>query len=68
MTIEAKTIPDYLVLARGNQAEVARQLECARGTISKYAHDTKGQLHAVVDGVLMVAHGGRGKRRWKEKA
>ncbi|VEB99986.1 Phage NinH protein [Cedecea lapagei] len=68
MTIEAKTIPDYLVLARGNQAEVARQLECDRATIAKYARDAKGQFHAVVCGVLMIAQGGRGKRRWEKKA
>lgn len=68
MITNVETIPDYLVLARGNQAEVARQLECSRGTIGKHARDTKGQHHAVINGVLMIAKGERGKHRWKERA
>lgn len=61
MTPTIKTIPDILIEVRGNQSEAARQLACSRNTILRYSRDTKAQFHAIVNGVLMVHQGGRGK-------
>ncbi|WP_097416839.1 protein ninH [Escherichia coli] len=47
---------------RGNQTEVARMLSCARGTVLKYNRDSKGERHVIVNGVLMVKQGKRGRR------
>ncbi|HBN6007113.1 TPA: protein ninH, partial [Enterobacter cloacae] len=52
---------DILIEVRGNQSEAARQLACSRNTILRYSRDTKAQFHAIVNGVLMVHQGGRGK-------
>ncbi|WP_371333280.1 protein ninH [Klebsiella quasipneumoniae] len=61
MTPSIKTIHDILVEVRGNQSEAARKLACSRNTILRYSRDTKAQFHAIVNGVLMVHQGGRGK-------
>lgn len=61
MTFTVKTIPDLLVETRGNQSEVARILSCNRGTVMKYNRDTNGKYHAIVNGVLMMKHRGRGR-------
>ncbi|RBU94457.1 protein ninH [Escherichia coli] len=45
-----------------NQTEVARMLSCARGTVLKYNRDSKGERHVIVNGVLMVKQGKRGRR------
>lgn len=52
-----------VIQTRGNQTEVARMLSCARGTVLKYNRDSKGERHVIVNGVLMVKQGKRG-RRW----
>ncbi|EJW0402386.1 Rha family transcriptional regulator [Escherichia coli] len=57
-----KTIPELLIQTRGNQTEVARMLSCARGTVLKYNRDSKGERHVIVNGVLMVKQGKRGRR------
>ncbi|ELC6107231.1 protein ninH, partial [Escherichia coli] len=51
-----------LIQTRGNQTEVARMLSCARGTVLKYNRDSKGERHVIVNGVLMVKQGKRGRR------
>ncbi|ENF7816117.1 protein ninH [Enterobacter soli] len=61
MTPAIKTIPEMLIETYGNQTEVARRLSCHRDTVKRYLHDTKAQHHAIVNGVLMVHQGGRGK-------
>lgn len=61
MTPSIKTIPDILVEVRGNQSEAARRLSCHRDTVKRYLHDKEAQHHAIVNGVLMVHQGGRGK-------
>lgn len=61
MTFSVKTIPDMLIETYGNQAEVARRLNCSRNTVLKYVGDKTGKMHAIVNGVLMV-HRGWSKR------
>jgi hypothetical protein len=61
MTFSIKTIPELLIETRGNQTEVARRMTCSRGTVLKYSRDTKGERHAIVNGVLMVMQGKRGR-------
>ena len=60
--IKIQTIPELLIQTRGNQTEVARMLSCARGTVLKYNRDSKGERHVIVNGVLMVKQGKRGRR------
>ena len=50
-----------LVEAYGNQTEVARRLNCSRGTVRKYVDDKAGKMHAIVKDVLMVHRG------WSER-
>ncbi|EES8205065.1 protein ninH, partial [Escherichia coli] len=38
-----------------------RMLSCARGTVLKYNRDSKGERHVIVNGVLMVKQGKRGR-------
>lgn len=61
MNATIQTIPELLIQTRGNQTEVARMLSCARGTVLKYNRDSKGERHAIVNGVLMVKQGKKGK-------
>lgn len=61
MTPSIKTIPELLIATYGNKAEVARQLSCDRSTVKRYARDNECKHHAIVNGVLMVHQGGRGK-------
>lgn len=65
MIADIQTIPELLVKTRGNQTEVARMLNANRGTIRKYARDSKAQGHAIVNGILMIFRGhlGEHKRR-----
>ncbi|MFV7955680.1 phage NinH family protein [Escherichia coli] len=62
MNATIQTIPELLIQTRGNQTEVARMLSCARGTMLKYNRDSKGERHVIVNGVLMVKQGKRGRR------
>lgn len=62
MNATIQTIPELLIQTRGNQTEVARMLSCARGTVLKYNRDSKGERHVIVNGVLMVKQGKRGRR------
>ncbi|EQC3939135.1 protein ninH [Escherichia coli] len=55
-------VPELLIQTRGNHTEVARMLSCARGTVLKYNRDSKGERHVIVNGVLMVKQGKRGRR------
>ncbi|EFE9078384.1 TPA: protein ninH [Escherichia coli O146] len=57
MNVKIQTIPELLVMVRGNQTEVARILNCNRATVRKYIGDKEGKRHAVVNGVLMVHRG-----------
>lgn len=52
--ITTQTIPELLVTTRGNQAEVARQLDVNRSTVMKYARDNNATGHIIVNGCLMV--------------
>ena len=61
MNATIQTIPELLIQTRGNQTEVARMLYCARGTVLKYNRDSKGERHVIVNGVLMVKQGKRGR-------
>lgn len=61
MTPSIQTIPEMLIEAYGNQTEVARRLSCCRNTVRKYINDKSGSLHSVVNGVLMVKQGKRGR-------
>lgn len=61
MTPTIKSIPEHLVDTRGNIAEVARRLSCDRRTVKRYARDNECKHHAIVNGVLMVHQGGRGR-------
>lgn len=56
-----KTIHDLLPTTRGNVKELARILNVNRATITKYIDDREGKRHAVVNGVLMVATGSKGR-------
>ena len=62
MNATIQTIPELLIQTRGNQTEVGRMLSWARGTVLKYNRDSKGERHAIVNGVLMVKQGKRGRR------
>ncbi|QUG75992.1 protein ninH [Erwinia sp. E602] len=59
------TIPELLVVTRGNQTEAARQLNSNRATVKKYSRDFQATHHAIVNGVLMIYRGqlGEHKRR-----
>ncbi|WP_316375015.1 protein ninH [Enterobacter hormaechei] len=61
MTLAIKTIPEMLIETYGNQTEVARQLSCDRSTVKRYSRDNECKHHAIVNGVLMVHQGSRGK-------
>ncbi|EFX9171649.1 TPA: protein ninH [Escherichia coli] len=57
MNATIQTIPELLILARGNMTEVSRKLNCNRATVRKYISDKEGKRHSVVNGVLMVHRG-----------
>ncbi|HDL6465514.1 TPA: protein ninH [Escherichia coli] len=57
MNVKIQTIPELLVMVRGNQTEVARILNCNRATVRKYIDDKDAKKHAIVNGVLMVHRG-----------
>ncbi|EGQ5385871.1 protein ninH [Escherichia coli] len=57
MNVKIQTIPELLVMVRGNQTEVARTLNCSRNTVRKYIDDKDAKKHAIVNGVLMVHRG-----------
>ncbi|EKN4095929.1 protein ninH [Yersinia enterocolitica] len=59
MNAYVKTIPELLIAAYGNQSTVAAQLNTQRSTVKKYANDSKGEHHAIVNGRLMVGTIGR---------
>ncbi|CNF26578.1 Phage NinH protein [Yersinia rohdei] len=54
MKADVKTIPELLIASYGNQSTVAVQLNTQRSTVKKYANDSKGERHAIVNGRLMV--------------
>ncbi|CNI78815.1 Phage NinH protein [Yersinia frederiksenii] len=64
MIADIKTIPELLIAAYGNQSTVATQLNTQRSTVKKYANDSKGERHAIVNGRLMVGTASR-KRIYK---
>lgn len=68
MNIATQTIPELLVKTRGNQTEVARLLDCNRGTVAKYIYDKDATQHVIVNGRLMVDASGKGQSRRKVKA
>lgn len=57
-----QTIPELLVSARGNMSEVARIIRVHRNSVRCYSRDFNGDKHAIINGILMVAQGNRGKR------
>ncbi|EEU2031476.1 protein ninH [Escherichia coli] len=57
MNVKIQTIPELLVMVRGNQTEIARILKCNRVTVRKYIDDKDAKKHAIVNGVLMVHRG-----------
>lgn len=59
MIADIKTIPELLIAAYGNQSTVATQLNTQRSTVKKYANDSKGERHAIVNGRLMVGTASR---------
>lgn len=67
MNITTQTIPELLVKTRGNQTEVARLLDCNRGTVAKYIYDKDATQHIIVNGRLMVDASGKGQGRRKVK-
>lgn len=68
MNIATQTIPELLVKTRGNQTEVARQLDCNRGTVAKYIYDKDATQHVIVNGRLMVDASGKGQGRRRVKS
>lgn len=56
-----QTIPELLIETRGSISELARRINGNRATVRKYINDKKGARHIVVNGVLMVSQGGRGR-------
>ena len=54
--IACSTVPDVLVLNRGNISDAAQYLGCDRNTLRKYARDTEGNNHRlhVVGGCLRM--------------
>ncbi|MEE7152612.1 protein ninH, partial [Escherichia coli O2:H6] len=50
MNVKIQTIPELLVMVRGNQTEVARILKCNRVTVRKYIDDKDAKKHAIVNG------------------
>ena len=49
------SIPELLVLFRGNQTALAKELGIDRNTVRKYAHDKKRRFHTILNGKLMTA-------------
>lgn len=62
MKKDIETIPGLLRRCNGNQSAVSRIVGLDRRTIRQHADDTEGIRHAIVNGVLMVAQGNRGRR------
>ncbi|HHS9775844.1 TPA: protein ninH [Raoultella ornithinolytica] len=58
---KVQTIPELLVVTRGNITEVARMTNSHRETIKKYSRDFTANYHIVINGKLMVCQGKRGK-------
>lgn len=65
MQAEITTIPELLIKARGNQTQVAKWINCNRGTVGKYVTDVKAETHVIINGRLMVRH--CGGDRWNGK-
>lgn len=61
MIFSVTTIPQILIVNKGNLTDAARRLNCNRATVRKYVDDTAGRSHSVVNGVLMVSTIGRDK-------
>ncbi|HCB1065395.1 phage NinH family protein [Klebsiella quasipneumoniae] len=61
MMFKVQTVPELLVVTRGNITEVARMTNSDRNTIRKYARDFSAANHIVINGRLMVCQGKRGK-------
>ncbi|HFW5086690.1 TPA: protein ninH [Salmonella enterica subsp. enterica serovar Javiana] len=55
------TIHELLPTTRGNITELARILNCDRGTLRKYIKDKKGEFHVIVNGKLFVKPGFKGR-------
>jgi len=49
------SIPELLVLFRGNQTALAKELGIDRNTVRKYAHDKRCRFHTILNGKLMTA-------------
>jgi len=65
MNAQLNTIPELLIITRGNQTEAAKKLNSNRATIRKYARDFTASQHAIVNGVLMVYRGQLGEHKRK---
>lgn len=63
MNKQIQTIPELLRRCNGCRAAVGRIVGLDRRTIKIYADDTEGIKHVIVNGVLMVAQGNRGRRK-----
>ncbi|WLS77372.1 protein ninH [Erwinia pyri] len=63
MNAQLNTIPELLIITRGNQTEAAKKLNSNRATIRKYARDFQATQHAIVNGVLMVYRGQLGEHK-----
>ncbi len=62
MNATIQTIPELLIQTRGNQTEVARMLSAQEEQCSSTTETAKGERHVIVNGVLMVTPGKKGRR------
>ncbi|MBP2156886.1 protein ninH [Erwinia rhapontici] len=62
MNKDIQTISELLRRCNGSKSAVGRIVGLDRRTVGIYSADTEGARHAIVNGVLMVAQGNRGKR------
>lgn len=62
MNYSVQTIPQLLIETRDNRSIAAKRIGVQRNTIRKYAEDFDGKYHAIVNGRLMIYHGGKRPR------
>ncbi|MEM6050505.1 protein ninH [Erwinia sp. P7711] len=63
MKKDVYTVPELLRRCNGSRTAVGRIVGLDRRTVGVYSDDTEGLRHVIVNGVLMVAQGNRGRRK-----